>query len=117
MAEVVYTITKENANSDWFKINANTLPLFSDSDVEILYQTKDIFANLAGYISSHEVHVDDKTLQRVITFDTFENANSAFTITTVIDEESPFYKRKHVIEKKLQELGQPVTLVSVVVNP
>ncbi len=116
MAQIVYTVTRANTEGPWFTVNPNTIHLFSNTEVEILSQSRHLYANLAGFISSEEFIISANTLQRKITFDTMENANSAYAQFSTTDETSIFYQRTQIIRNKMIEIGQPVTS-EVVINP
>lgn len=116
MAQILYTVTRENTSNAWFTVNPNTIHLFSNTEIEVLTQSRYLYANLDGFISSEEILVDDTTLQRKITFDTLEHANAAYAQFSTTDANSIFFQRTDIIRRKMEELGQPVTY-EVVITP
>mgnify|MGYP003349868265 FL=1 len=62
----------------------------------MLIESRDATQNLTGYISTSFVEIDSLNMQRVLTFDTQDNANTALTYLSSTDANSVFYMRKQI---------------------
>lgn len=105
MAEILHIITK-NDNTNWIKIDANTINTYTAEEIEILTNSRTAMENLPGFLHAKVKEISSNTMHRIFYFDTMENANSALSVMWSEDPDSIFFKRKQILTKKLSEIDQ-----------
>ena len=110
MAEVKTVYNRENPDIDWFVINPATIEQdFSKEELEILSKNLYKLNTFEGLISKHDEFPDAQTKYSIMTFDTLDNANTAYDIMN-----SGFMERKNLLVQKKAALGQYITRVFII---
>jgi hypothetical protein len=110
MAEVKTVYTRENVDNDWFVINPATIQQdFTKDEIFVLSKDLDRLKNPEGLISKHDEFPDAQTKYTILTFDTLDNANSAFEFLT-----KGMIERLHIIRKKRESVGQHIVRIFII---
>jgi hypothetical protein len=110
MAEVKTVYNRENPDIDWFVINPATVQQdFTKKELEILSKDLDKLRNPEGLISKHDEFPDAQTKYTILTFDTLDNANTAYEMLT-----KRMTERINLLTQKRTALGQNIVRIFVI---
>ena len=107
MAKVIMSWTRDDISKDWLIPNRQTIDtgVFTKEEADILFQTKDVYASLPGYVTSALEFLNDYTYTFTIEFDTQQAAESAYDTIKNPVVNSPFYLRQQLMNLKRNQLG------------